>query len=196
MLDDTLTTPFMVTDLKQWVYCPRILYYQVCLPAVRPVTFKMQHGLEAGQAEEGREERRSLRTYGLSDGEREFNVPLASERLGLRGEADLVITTPASVIPVDYKYSTIAGPHFKLQLAAYALLLEDSRACTVPRGYLYLIPERRAEPVEIDRRLRAKTLAALDEMRRMLTSEKMPAPADQLRKCVACEFRRFCNDVL
>lgn len=200
MLDDTLTTPFKVTDLKQWVYCPRILYYQLCLPAVRPVTFKMQHGIEAGQAEEGREERRSLRAYGLSEGTREFNVPLQSDRLGLRGEADLVITTPESaqggVIPVDYKYSTIDGPHFRLQLAAYALLLEDSRACTVSRGYLYLIPERRAEPVEIDRRLRAKTLAALDTMRQMLASEKMPTPTDQLRKCVACEFRRFCNDVL
>jgi CRISPR-associated exonuclease Cas4 len=196
MLDDSPATPFQVTDLKQWAYCPRILYYQVCLPAVRPVTFKMQHGIEAGQAEEGREERRSLRAYGLSEGEREFNVPLTSDRLGLRGEADLVITTPAGVIPVDYKYSTIDGLHFKLQLAAYALLLEDSRACSVSRGYLYLIPERRAEPVEIDRRLRAKVQAALDAMRRMLTSEKMPAPTDQIRKCVACEFRRFCNDLL
>ena len=196
MLDDTLTLPFKVTDLKQWVYCQRILYYQLCLPAVRPVTFKMQHGIEAGQAEEGREERRSLRAYGLSEGNREFNVPLASERLGLRGEADLVITTPAEVMPVDYKFSTIDGPHFQMQVAAYALLLEDSRACTVRRGYLYLIPERRAEPVEINRRLRAKTLATLDTMRQMLTSEKMPPPTDSLRKCVACEFRRFCNDVL
>jgi CRISPR-associated exonuclease Cas4 len=50
--------------------------------------------------------------------------------------------------------------------------------------------------VPIDRRLRAKTLAALDSMQQMLVSEKMPAPAANLRKCVACEFRRFCNDVL
>jgi CRISPR-associated exonuclease Cas4 len=61
---------------------------------------------------------------------------------------------------------------------------------------LYLIPERRAEVVLIDKRLRATTLAALEAMRRMLDSEKMPAPAAHLRKCVACEFRRFCNDVL
>lgn len=188
MLDDTLTMPFMVTDLKQWVYCPRVLYYQVCLPDVRPVTYKMQHGLEAGQAEEGREERRSLRTYGLGEGQREFNVPLASERLGLRGEADLVITTPDEVIPVDYKFSSIDGPHFKMQLAAYGLLLEDNRGCVVKRGFIYLIPERRAEPVPIDRRLRSRTLAALEAMRRMLDTEQMPAPADSPRKCVACEF--------
>jgi len=197
MLDELLTIPFIVTDLKQWAYCPRILYYQVCLPDVRPITHKMEFGAEAGRAEEGREERRSLRAYGLTAGEREFNVHLQSERLGLRGEADMVITTPdGEVIPVDYKFSTIDGPHFQMQVAAYALLLEERRACTVRRGFLYLIPERRAEVVPIDKRLRAKTLAALEAMRHMLDSEKMPAPAANLRKCVACEFRRFCNDVL
>jgi len=197
MLDETLALPFMVSDVKQWVYCPRVLYYRLCLPDVRPITRKMEYGIEAGRAEEGREERRSLRAYGLSEGEREFNVRLYSERLGVRGEADMVITTSAGeAIPVDYKLSTIDGPHFQMQVAVYALLLEEMRACTVQRGFLYLIPERRAEVVPIDKRLRTKTSAALEAMRQMLATEKMPAPADSLRKCVACEFRRFCNDVL
>ena len=202
MLDDaaTLTMPFTVTDLKQWVYCPRILYYHHCLPAVRPITYKMEAGGEAGRAEEGREERRSLRTYGLTQGEREFNVPVSSERLGLRGEVDLVISVMEAgrleVIPVDYKLSQVAGLHFKLQLAAYALMLEEARPCEVRRGFLYYIPLRRAEVVRMDARLRAQLLTTLDDMRATLATEKMPAPTPSLRKCVACEFRRFCNDVL
>src|SRR3972149_5859400 len=197
MLDDTLTIPFKVTDLKQWVYCPRILYFQLRRQDVRAVTHKMEYGVAAGQAEEGREERRSLRAYGVTDGAREFNVLLSSERLGLRGEADMVITAPdGEVIPVDYKFSKIDGPHFQLQVAAYALLLEDMRQCTVRRGFLYLIPFRRAEAVPIDKRLRAKLALALSEMRQGLESEEMPVPAGNLRKCVACEFRRFCTDVL
>ena len=77
--------PFQVTDLKQWAYCPRILYYATCLPDVRPITYKMQVGIELGVKEEQREMRRSLRAYGLSHGRREFNVYVTSERLGLRG---------------------------------------------------------------------------------------------------------------
>lgn len=197
MLDDTLTTPFTVSDVKQWVYCPRVVFYQTCLPHVRPVTHKMDLGELAGQAEEGREERRSLRAYGLEAGEREYSVRLMSERLGLRGEVDMIVTTPAGeVIPVDYKLSEIDGPHFKIQVAAYALLLEELRQCEVKRGFLYLIPLRRADEVSIDRRLRTKTEATLKAMLEMLTLEKMPPPADSLRKCTACEFRRFCNDVL
>lgn len=197
MLDDDLTTPIRVTDLKQWVYCPRVFYYHACLPDVRPVTYKMKAGVEAGQAEEGREERRSLRAYGLREGEREFNVPVRSAALGLRGEVDMVITTSAGeVIPVDYKLSRIPGPHFQLQVAAYGLLLEEMRGARVRHGFLYSIPERRAEEVKIDERARRKTLAAVEAMKRIVAREEMPPPAPNLRKCVACEFRRFCNDVL
>ena len=50
MLDDDLRYPIRVSDLKQWVYCPRVFYYQQCLPDVRPTTYKMKAGVEAGRA--------------------------------------------------------------------------------------------------------------------------------------------------
>jgi CRISPR-associated exonuclease Cas4 len=190
--------PFRVTDLKQWVYCPRVLYYQVCLPKVRPITYKMEAGKEAGQAEEGREVRRSLRTYGLKEGRREFEVPLLSSALGLRGKPDMVIWLDATqeVIPVDYKLSEVAGEHFKLQIAAYGIMLEEMSGYTAKRGFLYSIPARKAEEVKIDKRAREKLQTALSEMHRILRYELMPEPTPNRNKCLACEFRRFCNDVL
>ena len=196
----TQEMPFRVTDLKQWVYCPRVLYYATCLPDVRPVTYKMGAGIEAGQSEEGREARRSLRPYKLEAGRREFNVPLESGRLGLRGLADMVIWTGdgknEEVIPVDYKLSQRAGSHFKLQLAAYGLMLEEMSGITARRGFLYLIPLRKAVEVRFTKRLRQKLLDSLDAMQSMILTEAMPPPTPQRKKCVACEFRRFCNDVL
>ena len=143
--------PFRVTDLKQWVYCPRILYYSMCLPDVRPITYKMTAGIEAGKNEEGREGRRNLRAYGLTQGCREFNVALVSDRYGLRGLVDMVIwiETPEAgeVIPVDYKLSSIPGEHFKMQVMAYGLMLEEVSGLPARRGYLYEIPKRRAEKI-------------------------------------------------
>ena len=107
MLEVGPRVPWRVSDLKQYVYCPRILYYHACLPRVRPITYKMQAGINAQLPAEGRERRRSLRAYGLEQGQRHFNVPLVSERLGLRGQVDLVIETEQSgepeAIPVDYQ---------------------------------------------------------------------------------------------
>ncbi len=198
MLDDDLQFPLRVTDLKQWAYCPRVFYYQTCLPRVRPTTFKMRAGVEAGRSEVGREERRSLRAYGIAAGEREFDVAVRSKRLGLRGEVDMVITVAETreVIPVDYKLARIAGAHFQLQVAVYGLLLEEMRGAAIQRGFLYSIPLRRAEEIGIDARLRRKVLGAVEEMRRIAESEQMPPPVKNRRKCIACEFRRFCNDVV
>lgn len=200
VMEDELVMPYRVTDLKQWAYCHRILYYYTCLPDVRPVTYKMEAGTEAGKIEEQREARRSLRAYGLSTGRREFNVAVESARLGLRGEVDMVIWVEDlksdEVIPVDYKLSKITGEHFKLQLAAYGIMLEEMSGIPAKRAYLYSIPSRKAEKINLDGRLREKLMKALDEMHRMLYREAMPEPTRQVSKCIACEFRLFCNDVL
>lgn len=197
---ETVQTPFRVTDLKQWVYCSRILYYLMCLPDVRPTTFKMEAGIEAGNEEALRETRRSLRAYGLPNGRKEYELELASSRLGLRGKVDLVIwiekPSGYEAIPVDYKLSDNRGEHFKLQLAAYAILLEDVTGCKVQKGFLYYIPARRTEEVRIDHCLRNALLSAVDAMHRMLWGEVIPAPTRKRGKCLACEFRRFCNDVI
>lgn len=192
-----LQAPFKVTDLKQWAYCPRILYYSMCLPDVRPITYKMKAGIEEGRSEEARENRRSLRPYGLKRGRREFNVSLVSERLGLRGTADMVIWVeeePCEVIPIDYKLSEKAGDHFKLQLMAYGLLLEEISGLPAKRGFIYEIPLRRAVEVKFTAHLRKKLLRSLEEMHRMLLTEWIPNPTPQRGRCLMCEFRRFCND--
>ena len=194
---------FEVTDLKQWVYCPRVLYYRYCLPEIRPITDLIAAGIASHRDEAGREERRSLRSYGLSIGERAFDVRLRSTGLGLRGRLDLAIAVPdretpgAEAIVVEYKDSEKpAGPHFKLQLAAYALLLEEAWGLPVRRGFIYSIPLREAEIISITTALRRKVRQAVDEMRAAIAGERMPDAPTSRRPCVSCEFRRFCNDVV
>lgn len=191
-----IEAPFRVTDLKQWIYCRRILYYELCLPEIRPTTYKMEAGREAGQAEINREMRRELSKYGVKEGERQFEVELISSRFGLRGKVDMIILHSEEVIPVDYKLSVVPGYHFKMQLMAYGLLLEEATGLPSRRGFLHLLPQRRREEVKFTQGLRQKVLQSLDEMHTMLYQEKMPEPTENRHKCLGCEFRRFCNDVI
>ena len=194
---------FEVTDLKQYIACPRIVYYRYCLPCVRPITGLMEEGIRRHEEEDAREERRSLRNYGLSEGERVAHLALRSSELGLTGRLDLAIATPsceaenAEGIVVEYKYSEQkAGPHFTLQLAAYALLLEEAWSIPVKRGYLYSIPLKRAELIPITPHLRKKVVQTVQHIQRIVESELMPAAPTTQYRCVTCEFRRFCNDVV
>ena len=87
------------------------------------------------------------------------------------------------------------GTHFKLQLVAYGLLLEEAYGLPVKRGFLYAIPTRRATEVVFSPALRAQLSRALQEMTEVVARGFMPAPVRQRAKCQVCEFRRFCNDV-
>ncbi len=194
---------FEVTDLKQYTYCPRVVYYRYCLPRIRPITYTMEEGIRSHEEEDAREERRSLRNYHLTEGERFFHLPLCSTTLGLIGRVDLAIATPsreapnAEAIVVEYKLSEKkAGSHFTLQLAAYALLVEEAWQLPVRRAFLYSIPLRKAEPIPITQSLRRKVVQTVEQIRHIVEGEQMPPPPTSQGRCVTCEFRRFCNDVV
>jgi CRISPR-associated exonuclease Cas4 len=186
---------FTVTDLKQYTYCPRIFFYHACLPDIRPVTGKMQMGSEAHEAEQKRAARRTLEQYAEVSGIRHFDVPVASERLGLSGSVDEVVESADGLLVVDYKLAKLAGYHFKVQLAAYALLLEETMGQRVKRGYLYLIPKREMVAVTLTPKLRAFVEEAVTIMWEIAESQFMPPATPYPTRCVDCEFRRFCNDV-
>ena len=192
-----------VTDLKQYMYCPRIVYYRYCLPRIRPVTALMEEGIRHHEEEEDREERRNLHNYGLKEGERFFHLALKSAHLGLTGKIDLVIATPnrsaahAEATVVEYKYSeNKAGVHFKLQLTAYALLLEEAWGIPVRKAFLYSLPLKRAEAIAITQLQRSKVRQTVEQIKRIVESEILPPPPPTQSRCVSCEFRRFCNDVI
>ena len=128
---------------------------------------------------------------------------LRSVALGLRGRLDLAIAVlwraarGAEAIVVEYKDSEQgAGPHFKLQLAAYALLLEEAWGLRVRRAFIYSIPLRLAEMITITPALRQKVRQAVEAMRLAVGGERMPEAPGSPQPCISCEFRRFCNDVV
>lgn len=199
-------TVFTVTDLKQYAFCPRVVFYTYCLPLIRPVTGKMEEGRLAHEEARDRERRRTLRVYGLEEACRHFDVQVASEELGLTGRIDLVLEVVApgpsgaggrELIPVDYKQTDRrAGPHVRWQLAAYGIMLEETWGGVVRRGFLYSLLTRRAEEVVLTRSMRQELREIVAAMREMVERERMPDPPPSRKPCVNCEFRRFCNDVV
>ena len=74
-------------------------------------------------------------------------------------------------------------------------MLAEAWGIPAEKGYIYLIPQRRAEEVIFTTRLRRDAEKLLGEIRRSVLAQQIPAPTSQRRRCVDCEFRRFCNDL-
>ncbi len=185
-----------VTDIRQHTYCPRIPYYRYVMPLERPVTAKMDLGKEEHETTSVKEARRTLKAYGIDEGERRFGVNLYSESLGLRGKIDMVIVTPREVIPVEYKMAAGVGLHHKYQLTAYAMLTEHTLGGTVSRAFVYLTPAKKAQEVPITPAMREHVKKILAGLRSSIEDERLPRPTPHRRRCTDCEYRRFCGDVL
>jgi CRISPR-associated exonuclease Cas4 len=185
-----------VTDLKQWTYCERIVYYHRVLPAIGKPTFKMREALAAQDLIEGLEMRRKLNTYGLEGARRRFGVRLKDEPLGLSGRADLVLEARDQVAVVDFKLTSgEVGDNHRAQLAGYSLLAEA--ACGLPAqvAFLYRIPDNRVFPVEITTGLRERVLASIAAMRVMAEAQVCPAATAVRARCRECEFANYCGDI-
>jgi CRISPR-associated exonuclease Cas4 len=192
-----------VSDLKQYFYCRRIIYYTYCMPLPRPVTHPMQVGAVEHEVISVLERRRSLKRYGLGSrgedlrGEYKFHVQMQAESLGLTGVLDMLIITQEKAFPVEFKYTDQRiNMNAKYQLVAYGMMAEEFLESTVDYGFICRIPQKSITTIPISSLLRQNVSSALDDIREMITRERMPDPTRQRGKCVECEFRRYCRDVL
>lgn len=188
--------PLRVNDLKQYEYCPRIVFYNTVMPVDRKVTVKMERGKEEELRLDALEKRRNLRRYQLGSGQRHFHVWLDSGALGLSGKLDLLIVSEKGYFPVDFKY-TRGRPHRNhvFQLAGYGLLVEENFRTQVGAGFIYLAPTQEVVTIELNKRLREKTLYMLGEIRSMISDGILPAPTPVRARCEDCEFRNYCGDI-
>ncbi len=188
--------PLTVTDIRQFDYCPRVVYFTYVQPLERPITYKMEHGLSAEQRIAALERRRTLHRYHLQHGERLFDHWLRSEPLGLAGRADMLILAPEAVYPVEFKYSDGGVSHnHRLQLTAYALMAENHFSRPAHYGFICRLTDGQVWRVSTTGQWREKVHLTLQRIRVMLDTERFPAPPKRRGKCVDCEYRRFCGDV-
>jgi CRISPR-associated exonuclease Cas4 len=188
--------PLRVNDLKQYEYCPRVVFYNTVMPVDRKATIKMERGKTEEFRVDALERRRSLRRYKLGSGERRFNVWLESARLGLSGRLDLLIVSGAGYFPVDFKYSR-GRPHRNhvFQLAGYALLVEEAFGAVVDTGFIYLLPLQEAVAIKLTDQVKREAMGRLAAMRAMIEEGLLPEPTEVRSRCTDCEFRNYCGDV-
>jgi len=178
-----------ISALQHWSYCPR----QCGLIHLEQAFEDNVHTLR-GQAVHARvdtpgfESRAGVRT--------ERALPLACERLGLVGKADVVEFLPdGTPYPIEYKHGRTTKAkrgHDALQLAAQALCLEEMTGRTVPEGALFYASSKRRVVVAIDALLHAAVETAVSAVRSILTSGRLPPPVNDSR-CRACSLADICQ---
>ena len=174
----------MISALEHFSFCPRqcglIHIEQTFDENVYTIRGRLAHeAVDAGETTEG-PDARVLR-----------GIPLWSERLGLRGRADVVELRRDGPYPIEYKVGPPRGPHASIQLCAQALCLEEMLGRAVTRGALFHHTTRRRVEVAFSSALRARTLEVIEGVRGMIAASTIP-PAVNDARCRHCSLIDSC----
>lgn len=186
-----------VSDIKQYFYCPRVVYFEYCQPVEKKVSYKMEEGNAAQKALEILEKRRTLARYGLENGKRHFGINLVSDNLNLSGNLDLLVENKKGYFPVEFKNAFAPAKipfNHKLQLTAYGMLVESNYDIIVSKGFLYYLLNEEVKTVRFTLDLRNLVLEAIKGTREIIEAGIFPEPPKYKNKCVDCEFLRHCGD--
>ncbi len=188
----------MLSALQHYLFCPRQCALIHLEQTWEENSLTMQGNILHEKVHESKREKRGdlITAYGLR---------LASARLGLSGQADVVefhkgergCALPKTrgtwqPFPVEFKRGKPKKDNCDaVQLCAQALCLEDMLACEIPAGALFYGKNRRRKEVAFDAALRAETEHCVSAVHTLLNSGNTPPPVAD-KRCERCSLKDRC----
>lgn len=126
----------------------------------------------------------------------EFKIK--SEKLELSGIIDQLEIYEKGYVPIELKTGSApkedVWPNHKIQIAAYAMLLEEKYNTEIKEGFVHYldINERRHIPINIFLKDEIKQL--IKKVKTLLESQEIPGFCENKNKCNACGLKNTCYD--
>ena len=183
-----------VNLIRQWCFCPRVVYYQELLGSTVSRPRWVEQGKSFHDLETVLWKRRNLSRFNLDTGKTHHNLLLESKPLGMHGIADMAIETESEVFGVEFKAK--ANPKRRgnmLQLCAYSMLLEEHFGKRAMAGFL-VGGDNSVITVEINEDCRSQVLRLVSAINEMLSQGRKPSSSASYAQCCNCEYINHCND--
>lgn len=183
-----------INEIKNYIYCPRISYYTLCLQLDRETDLS-RAGIAAEGATKQKMKRRKYALHSVYDGDRHFDVSVVSHIYQIVGRIDEIVETHDGVYLVDYKDTERDYGYWRVQMCAYAVAMQEMGQ-TVLGTYIYSIPQKQYVQIHLKDKDKLQFINIVEVLRQMVFDETCPDAVEQIAKCRVCQYTRWCNDVL
>ncbi len=181
---------FSVEDVRQFVYCPRIIYFRYVLRNIPQVSIKMRKGSKKHDQWRKRQIQRG------ESSDIFFGLFFKCEEIGLCGLLDAVEYDGETATPIELKTGTHfkndVSAHHRAQVIAQCVLLESCLNVRVKQGIVIYSSSREQLKVDIGEEERAWLEKTLSRMRDIVFYEELPRVCESEAKCVDCEYWMWC----
>ena len=185
---DSHRPPVRVMALHALTYCQRLFYLEE-VEEIRVADHRVFAGRQLHSRLEANEDGESM------------SLDLASESLGLLGKVDCLRRRDGSYLPYEHKRGLPARrldgtPEAwlsdRLQVIAYAVLLEETFGCPIPEGRVRYHAANVTVRVPIDDRAKIDLRDAIAEAQRLRETVDRPPITDNPRLCEHCSLAPVC----
>lgn len=189
---------FPVTLIKQYHFCPRIVYFLEVLGEKERQTESMINGHEKHESFHQLEKRRKTVLGEKKEKiiEKYSKIPIVSKKLGLMGVIDQIVKTEKGYTIIEYKTSKkpikIPKGHI-YQVAAYALLAEEKFNIIIRSLKIYYSQSKDGIEVPLTQDIRNHVKWTVKKIKEIVEKEKLPE-VKITRKCKSCGYKWICKE--
>jgi len=185
---DTGNDLLRVNSLHALTYCPRLFYLEEV-----EEQYVQDDAVYAGRRLHEEIERSKDQDW--------ETLTLESEELKLRGKVDAIKSRRGEIVPYEHKRgrclrndddSPGAWPSDRIQVLAYAMLIEDVRGCTVKEGRIRYHADNVTVTVPLDDAGRSDVHLAIQSALKLRNTTERPPVTDNESLCVRCSLAPVC----
>ena len=125
-------------------------------------------------------------------------IKMESYSLQLYGVIDQIYLYGDECVPIELKTGKMpkegVWPNHRIQLTAYALLLEDYLNQSVKEGYIRYLDSNQTRRISINPMMRDEVIKLIAEVTNVLSSKTLPDFCSNFNKCEKCGLRQQCYD--
>ncbi len=191
-MEEPYITP---THIRDYVFCPTILYHKYVRGVNEPETPLMEEGRlqYLKDAERSKERITLLNSRRIRVEKMHFSCKLTSRKHRIQGIADTIYWTNNKMHILEIKYSSLRKPRpdHIYQTAAYALMAEEKFRQPAYKIIIYYKPTRKWFEKRYTRQLRAYTIKLIQKTHEILSGWKLPETSWK-PQCRSCWYKKFC----
>lgn len=191
---DTIIT---ISDVLEYLFCPRFIYYMHCLaiPQHEESRFKVIKGREV------HDEKRITNTEYLRKKlgvvKKEINVFIASKNHHIKGIVDEVLfLDDGTAAPFEYKYAEFKDTIFqtyKFQLVLHAMMIKENYNIDVKKGFIcFTRSNNHIEEIVFTEKDFKKAIEIIDEILEIIDKGFYPGKSKYKNKCIDCCYANIC----
>lgn len=121
---------------------------------------------------------------------------IESEKLQLKGIIDRIEIHKNSYVPIELKTGKMpkdgVWPGHRIQIAAYAMLIEESFNTNVKEGFIRYLDTNETRRIVINPFMKEEIIALIKEIQKLLERQEIPNYCENKNKCINCGLRSTC----